>query len=451
MKLHYSKVSNTVLDIKPDKRTEVFNFGEDNAFPSLVKALTDMSVTAKNCVNQVAKAIYGKSFGKVGKRKVNRKGQSLNEVLRIAAREYAEENNCYLQIGFDGNYDFKSIKVIPATHVRIGKADDLGYSGKFIVYDNWDKSKGKKIMSEGFTIVDRFNPNKKVIASQVEKSGGIENYNGQIVHIKKDDVNVYSLSDLYPVLNEALLEASSQIFRSNGALKGFLNTKLLAVQPFGSDEERKHFKRDLKEVRGAENSSEVVLLESAQPSEDLSKQMYLGDLSSPYNDKLFEYSDSQAEKNICKAFLVPLLLVNPTDNGLFGNSGEAFREAKQQLYESREEDRDQLEEVFSMLMSKWNDKPIEGLKIVSPFEEAEEVAEGEETPTDVNAEAQANLRGSVGGVTALLAIQQSVGLGTTTRDAGVSMIVNIFGFDEDTASEMIGDPKPMNKKTSTEV
>lgn len=376
MKLHYSKVRGTVLDIKTDKRTEVFNFGEDNAFPSLVKALIDMSVTAKNCVDQVAKAIYGKSFGEAGKRKVNKKGQSLNEVLRIAAREYAEDNNCYLQIGYDGNYDFKSIKVIPVTNVRVGKADDLGYSGKFIVYDNWDKSKGKKIMSDGFTIVDRFNPRKDVISSQVEKAGGIENYNGQIIHIKKDDSNIYSLPDLYPVLREALLESNSQIFRSNGASKGFLNTKLLAVQPFGSDDDRKRFKRELDGVRGAENSSEVVLLESTQATDDMAKQMYVGDLSSPYNDKLFEYSDSQAEKNICKAFLVPLLLVNPTDNGLFGNSGEAFREAKQQLYESREEDRNQLEEVFSMLMSKWNEKPIEGLKIVSPFEKK---TTGEET------------------------------------------------------------------------
>jgi len=109
-------------------------------------------------------------------------------------------------------------------------------------------------------------------------------------------------------------------------------------------------------------------LEATQQTDDLSKQLNISDLSSPYNDKLFEYSDKQAEKNICKAFGVPLILVNPSDNSMFGNSGEMLKEAKKQLYESKEEERDQLEEVFSMIMKDFQE-PVTDLKIISPFEE----------------------------------------------------------------------------------
>jgi hypothetical protein len=374
MKLHFNQVQSSILNVKEDKRNEVFNWGLDNAFPSLVEALISMSVTSKNCADRVAKAIYGKSFGEAGKVKVNSKGQSLNEVLRIAAREYAKHNNCFLQIGYNALFEVNSIVVVPATQVRLGKADDRNYSGKFVVYPNWDKQKGGRIMKADFVLYDRFNPSEEVIKKQIEKSGKdgkngqIETYNGQILHIKKESAFVYSLTDLYSAMPEALLEANSQTFRSTGAQKGFLNTKILAVQPFKDDEERKSFRKELNQLRGADNSNDVILLEASQQSDDLSKQLKLDDLSGTYNDKLFEYSDKQAEKNICKAFTVPLMLVSQTDNSLFGSSGEMLKEAKLQLWESREEDRDQFEEVFSDLMKKFK-KPIEGkLSIVNPYE-----------------------------------------------------------------------------------
>ena len=99
MKIHFNQVSNTILDVKKDVRTECFNFGKDNAFPSLIEALFNLSVTSKTCVDRVAKAIYGDSFGELGEVVVNSKGQALNEVWRIACREYAKHNNCFIQIG----------------------------------------------------------------------------------------------------------------------------------------------------------------------------------------------------------------------------------------------------------------------------------------------------------------------------------------------------------------
>jgi hypothetical protein len=442
MKLHFNQVSSTIIDVKKDRRNECFNFGLDNAYPSMIEALINLSVTSKTCVDRVAKAIYGGSFGELGKVVVNSKGQTLNEVLRIAAREYAKHNNCYLQVGYDADLNFKSIVVVPVTFVRIGKADDKGYSGKFLIYDNWDKKKYKRIQSKEFNYIHRFSSNKEVIKKQIESSGGILSYNGQLIHIQKDSAFLYSLSDLHPVIQEPLLEGNSQSFRSRGAAKGFLNTKLLSTQPFKDDATFKNFKEELNDVRGAENSSEVIILEASQQTDDLSKQIKIDDLSSPYNDKLFQYSDTQAEKNITKAWSVPLILVDTSDSGSFGDSGGKLREAKIQLWESREEDRNQLEEVFVMIMKDFKE-PIENLEIINPFKEkAEDVKEvTEKTPEQLNAEAKAKFRGSAECVTALIAIQQSVSVGTTTKEAGIAMIVNIFDFEEDAASDMLGDPK----------
>ena len=445
MKLHFDNVKESVLNIKQDKRTECFNFGSDNAEPSLIEALIRMSVTAKNCADRAAKAIYGKSFGEVGKVIVNSKGQSLNEVLRIAGREYAQQNNCYLQISYNANLEYSSIVVVPVTEVRIGKADDKGYSGKFIVYNNWDKSKGGKIMKSDFILYDKYNPDKTVVERQIRKSAEnkdkdakiedlISDYNGQILHIKKDAAFKYSASDLESAMSEALLEANSQTFRSKGAEKGFLNTKLMTVQPFNDDSQRKEFKKDLNSLRGAENSSEVLLLEANQMTDDLSKAIQLQDLSGSYNDELFEYSDKQAEHNICKAFIVPVMLVSQSDSSFFGNSGESLKEAKMQLWESREEDRDQIEEVFHQLMINFS-TPIEGvLRIINPYIDEDEIQEAK----NVNKKAQANLKGSVGGVTALIQTIGQVNQGLISKESAVAVIRTIYGFTEAKAKIMIG-------------
>jgi hypothetical protein len=446
MKLYFEQVSGSILNIKPNKRNECFNWGVDNAFPSLIEALVGMSVTSKTCSDRVSKAIFGASFGASGDVIVNSKNQSLNEVLRIAARWYAKQNNCFLQIGYDANLDVKSIVVVPTTDVRVGNADDRNYSGKYIVYDNWDKSKSKQISAKSFQAYDRYNPDKKVIEGQVRNSVEkgkdkkiediISQYNGQILHIKKDETYIYALPDLSPVLSEALLESNSQTFRSRGSEKGFLNTKILTVAPFKDDTIRKEFKKDLNELRGAEGSNDVLLLETAQATDDISKQLSIDDLSGTYNDKLFEYSDGQAEKNITKAFSVNKILVDSTDGNSLGDSGGKLEEAQNQLWQSREEDRLQFEEAFSEIMKNFQEEKAiaEGLVIKNPFLDEDDLKEAK----NVNKKAQANLRGSVGGVTALAGLIQSVNAGELTKESAVAVVKSIYGFTDTKAKEMIG-------------
>lgn len=363
MKIYFNELKKDILSVKVDKRLDLYNWGLDNSYPSLIEQLINNSVTAKACVNSVAKAIYVKSFGDAGKIIINKEGQTLNEVLRIISYEYAKYNNVYIHIGYNGDLKINSIKVIPATDVRLSKSDDKGYSGKFIVYPNFDKVDGK-VNEEDFKYVDRFNPLKEVIENQIENAGGILKYKGQIIHLKKDANSVYSLPDLNPVLAEALLESNSQTFRSKGASKGFLNTKLMVVQPFSNDDDRKAFKRKLDELQGAENAGAVVLLESSNMSDNLDGQLKLDDLSSEYNDELFKYSDLMAEKNITKAFGVPLVLIDTTNDGLFGNSGEMIKLAKELLIDSREEERDLIEETLQKLMMNYHQPITKDLKIL---------------------------------------------------------------------------------------
>jgi len=56
------------------------------------------------------------------------------------------------------------------------------------------------------------------------------------------------------------------------------------------------------------------------------------------------------------------------------------------------------------------------------------------------AQAQANLKGTVGGVQGILQIQQSVSQGITQRDAALTLLQTIYGFDMNQAENILGSP-----------
>jgi hypothetical protein len=261
-------------------------------------------------------------------------------------------------VGYNLLGEVSSIEVIPVKNVRVGLRDDSGYNGKFVIYDNFDMHDGS-VDPEGFQIVDRFNPNQEVVQSQIKAAGGIQKYKGQVVHIQKYMNEVYSLPDGDCVITDMIAEINASEFKQKGSTDGFLNVKIMAVQPFNSSEERNAFKKDLESTKGSKGTNSVILLESADASAKLEEQILLQDLTSSHNDKLFEYTESSVEKAICKAFNVPIALVNPAENGLFGNSGEMYSTINDIMWQERSEERMKFEEVLTVLLNNFKN-PIEG-------------------------------------------------------------------------------------------
>lgn len=71
------------------------------------------------------------------------------------------------------------------------------------------------------------------------------------------------------------------------------------------------------------------------------------------------------------------------------------------------------------------------------------------TPVDVEAEAKARLKGSVGGVQGILQIQASVAQGITEVEAAIVLMQEIYGFDPETSRKMLGTPQKQNLKVNT--
>jgi hypothetical protein len=73
-----------------------------------------------------------------------------------------------------------------------------------------------------------------------------------------------------------------------------------------------------------------------------------------------------------------------------------------------------------------------------------------DTPIDVEAEAKANLKGSVGGVQGIIQIQESVAAGITDYEAAVTLLFEIYGFDDATARKLLGSKEKLEQKKMAE-
>jgi hypothetical protein len=67
-----------------------------------------------------------------------------------------------------------------------------------------------------------------------------------------------------------------------------------------------------------------------------------------------------------------------------------------------------------------------------------DTVEGDPAAEAANAQAQANLRGSVGGVQGIIGILDAVTAGRMSRDSATATLIQIYGFDLETVNDILG-------------
>lgn len=437
---------------KYDKTLKIHKNGVDNNYPDLVETLIENSVTATLSANLMASYISGKGFGdELNKIIVNKdKGTTLLQFAQDIADSIANHRGVFIHVNYDANYDHKDFDVLPFSDCRLGKKDDDGYNGKILVCDNWtDKAKAKKAK-----VVDVYNPLTKVVKSQIRKARSIERYNGQIFYFKYGK-KTYPLSPIHPCLEDADSEKQTSIYKNTSLRKGFFGKTLVVTKPLvdgdlkeadpdefrEQESARDKFRETIQKFIGAENADGVLHLEMEFEGDKIEKEILFKNIESNIDDKIFAHTESSVSDNIRMCFNnVPAALIRSKDGTLFGQSGESIKAMKEFYQDQTFDERMKVQEIVNKLMAKFQE-PAENLEIV-PLIEIETKAEQEEKDPDAaKKEAQAVLKGSVGGVTALLQIQQSVAAGTTQRSAAIAIIEEIYGISAEKAAEMLGTPK----------
>lgn len=439
--------------VRVDKRYEIHANGHDNAYPTRMERIINASPTAKSCAKAMAKFINGSGFKVqlpegtyIGKNQDGRLTPA--DVLKEISHEIAYFYAFSLHLNYNLNGLISSVTPIPYPHCRYGLADSEGYRGKIVVYDNWDGSKPGGIKRDKFISFDVFNPNREVVRAQIDAAGGIQNYKGQVLIVKMENT-VYPLSPIDAAQDDADTDYKFSLSRNRAVNKGFRGKKLVVTDMLAGDDLDK-FQSDLKDLQGADSKGDILHLMSDYTSDDKKKKVDVQSLDDANSSSIIDSEEKSVSNNIRRCFnSIPQILIDIVDGGVFGQSGEAFK-MSQAFYNSQTaEERAVISNTFKKIFSHYaepinpaNDWTINPLEIIA------------DTPVDsankAILDAQAQLRGSVGGVTSLIEIQSSVSQGTTSYESGVAMLKYMYGYEDSIAREILGQPKAQPDDTTNQ-
>jgi len=387
-----------------DKKMGVYTNGDDNNYPERIEIIINNSVTAKACAGLMRKHIIGKGFGDDLNSLIVDKDTDLTlyELLSQVATNYVYQRGFGIHAkawSFEGESPAITGVTCPAfKKLRVGKKDDQDWSGKIALFKNWtdEKELKKAIKEEKVKLIDTWNFNKKVIQAQVKKQGNIGNYRGQIL-LSHPDQYVYPLAHIDgSAYNDADSEFRASTFKNASLRKGFfgrimiitpsMTGRLGSVAPSNlseSDvEDYRHlktqseaFKETINDFIGVESTGGVLHIEADADGDDLDKIFKVEKIETNIDDKLFAHTEMTASKNIRKAFQnVPSILIESSDNSIFGDSGALLVQAKlfyqEELSDERLWIRNELQKVFKHFKS---EKYPNGIKLpdIEPLHQVE--------------------------------------------------------------------------------
>ena len=355
-----------------DKSNKIYLNGVDNSYPDFVESIISESVTASRCAKLMSDYISGKGFGDEANKIIVNKDKELS-LLRFTqdiSESISEHNGVFIHVNYNGEFDIKSMDLIPFPDCRVGKKDGNDYSGKIVVCKDWGDSLQVKKAIE----IDVYNSEKKVIEKQIEAAKGIGKYNGQILYFKFGKYT-YPLSPIHPCLKDVESETQASVYKNVSLRKGFFGKTLVVTKPLVSASEtdenykeqqtqRENFKTTLKDFIGAENADGVLHMEMEFDAEKIEDVLFFKNIESNIDDKLFAHTENSVSDNIRMCFNnVPAALIRSQDGKLFGSSGEAINAMKEFYQEQTNDERMMVEEIVNKLMKSFTEKR-ENLKLI---------------------------------------------------------------------------------------
>ena len=173
-------------------------YGEDNLYPQTFRNILAASSTGAECLDRFADFIEGNGFRDVpfSESVVNRKGDTADDIHALVCRDVAYYNGLALHVNYNIYGDIVELHHVPFENCRLAESDDNGYIGKIAIHPDWSgqKTRGGKVIKvakENIDYIDVFNPDKRVVAAQIEAAGGIEYYKGQVLWVSLSGKDIY--------------------------------------------------------------------------------------------------------------------------------------------------------------------------------------------------------------------------------------------------------------------
>jgi hypothetical protein len=308
------------ITIKDNKVDGIQNYDSDNNYPGRILDIIKASGTATSCTNLYAKFLNGKGFNDKNfwKSRVNRKGVTVDKLLRATTGDYSKFKGYALHINYNALFQVNEVSYVPFDHCRLKISDDQGYVSKIAVYDDWECKREKKVNKDKIHFIDVYNPDPDVILSHIEKAGGIQKYKGQIFW-RSSDLDSYPLSSIDAVIEDVLTDTGIKETRRYNVSKNFMAAHIFEYpKEFESDDERQIEKDNLKTFQGPEGTR-IMMYENSTNQE---KGLKITKLESNDTDKMFQVTNRTCKDSIIEIFTQPPILLGVQVAGKLGSAQE---------------------------------------------------------------------------------------------------------------------------------
>lgn len=169
------------------------SYGSDNLYPQRMNDLILNSPTGGTCLERYQTFIEGNGLRNTdfSKYVCNRKGETIDDIFSLIAQDIAKFNGFALHVNYNLACEVCELQHIPFENCRLEEEDDAGNVTYINVHPDWEGNKtrkGRKITIDRNNVRKyyTFNPIPAVVIDQIEASGGIERYCGQVLWVSMD-------------------------------------------------------------------------------------------------------------------------------------------------------------------------------------------------------------------------------------------------------------------------
>ena len=351
--------------------------------------------------------------------------------LRLICNDFKLFGSAFPQVI---NFQKKPIKIKHTPVIRVGLNIDIDTKSKnYMEVDGfwhcWD-----------YTRKFQFPPKFIPMFSKQEHEDTYE-----VLHIKQLTSEPYfPFPDWFSGLKSAKIEAALIDDAVNHVLKGFQGKTVININggSMMSEPEKEEIKTEIKaSYTGTNNSDGVVMSVNDSPEDSI-----IVDTIEPRgrNEQFVTYDETAEIKLMAAHSAMNILFQRPGSSG-FSNNADEIATATDSLYLGVINPmREILLDSFNQIFKKIN--PLCEIDFINFGQE--NIISNVETVVldDATTQAQAQLKGSVGGVQSLLEVQASYASGTTTYESAIAILDLIFGFNREQAIRLLGKPE----KTDTQ-
>jgi hypothetical protein len=418
-------------EYKFDGKDGFIHWGKDNHYPQYLLDLYNHygSPTHKSIINKKSRLTTGYGLKDVIDTRLKDfiKNNKLEEVLKKCEIDFEIFNGFCFEIIWNNEGSDFTIHYMPFNKIRKGiESKEMDYP-HFWYSKNWKEYKKEDYKP---IMIRKFDPNLKT---------GKQLYYHIEPNPQQDEI--YPIPNYSTTINWVELDYEISKFHLNQVKQGFAPSFILNFATgIPSIEEMDEYYRDFKRnYEGAENAGKIIITYS----EGVEQKPELIPIQLNDSDERFIMLQDMVEKNIVMGHEIPpqLVILTPGKLGSTDERQELLTEFQSYYITTRQE---QLEMCFNNVLS------TIGFTEEIILKQYDEVTTDQVEDLGVQEKAQAELKGSVGGVQGILSIQLSVSQGITTIDAGAAILELIYGIEPSTARRMLGEPKPQEPTDNTQ-